>query len=99
VPTYNVNNINPQDIESMQVLKDASAASIYGARAANGVVIMTTKKGKTGVPTISVDSYDGFQNAPKGPNMLNPTQLGQLFWQSQQNAWTDTQPSSVWFRG
>lgn len=86
VPTYNVNNINPQDIESMQVLKDASAASIYGARAANGVVIMTTKKGKTGVPTISVDSYYGFQKAPKGPDMLNPTQLGQLFWESQLNA-------------
>jgi TonB-linked SusC/RagA family outer membrane protein len=86
VPTYNVNNINPQDIESMQVLKDASAASIYGARAANGVVIMTTKKGKSGVPTISVDSYYGFQKAPKGPDMLNPRQLGQLFWESQQNA-------------
>ncbi|QHT67706.1 TonB-dependent receptor [Rhodocytophaga rosea] len=86
VPTYNVNNINPQDIESMQVLKDASAASIYGARAANGVVIMTTKKGKTGAPTVSIDSYYGFQKAPKGPNMLNPTQLGQLFWESQLNA-------------
>jgi TonB-linked SusC/RagA family outer membrane protein len=81
-----VNNINPQDIESMQVLKDASAASIYGARAANGVVIMTTKKGKTGVPSITVDSYYGFQRAPKGPEMLNPTQLGQLFWESQLNA-------------
>ncbi len=86
VPTYNVNNINPQDIESMQVLKDASAASIYGARAANGVVIMTTKKGKSGVPVISVDSYYGFQKAPKGPDMLNPAQLGQLFWESQVNA-------------
>lgn len=86
MPTYNVNNINPQDVESMQVLKDASSASIYGARAANGVVIITTKKGKTGVPTISIDSYYGVQHAPKGPDMLNPTELGQLIWQSLDNA-------------
>lgn len=86
VPTYNVNNINPQDIESMQVLKDASSASIYGARAANGVVIITTKQGKRGVPTITIDSYYGVQHAPKGPDMLNPTELGQLIWQSLSNA-------------
>ncbi|MEO5601352.1 MAG: TonB-dependent receptor [Cyclobacteriaceae bacterium] len=86
VPTYNVNNINPQDIESMQVLKDASSASIYGARAANGVVIITTKQGKKGVPSITIDSYYGIQRAPKGPDMLNPTELGQLIWQSLGNA-------------
>jgi TonB-linked SusC/RagA family outer membrane protein len=82
VPTYNVNNINPQDIESMQVLKDASAASIYGARAANGVVIITTRKGKTGAPTISLDSYYGIQRAPQGPDLLNTRELGELYWQS-----------------
>jgi TonB-linked SusC/RagA family outer membrane protein len=86
VPTYNVNNINPQDIETMQVLKDASSASIYGARAANGVVIITTKQGKAGVPRITVDSYYGIQHSPKGPDMLNPTELGQLIWQSLSNA-------------
>ena len=86
VPTYNVNNINPQDIESMQVLKDASSASIYGARAANGVVIITTKQGKKGVPQITIDSYYGIQQAPKGPDMLNPTELGELIWQSLANA-------------
>lgn len=86
VPTYNVNNINPQDIESMQVLKDASSASIYGARAANGVIIITTKQGKRGVPQISVDSYYGVQRAPNGPDLLNPTELGQLMWESLSNA-------------
>lgn len=86
VPTYNVNNINPQDIESMQVLKDASSASIYGSRAANGVVIITTKQGKRGVPQITIDSYYGVQQAPKGPDMLNPTELGQLIWESLANA-------------
>ena len=86
VPTYNVNNINPQDIESMQVLKDASSASIYGSRAANGVVIVTTKQGKRGVPQITIDSYYGVQKAPKGPELLNPMELGQLMWQSLANA-------------
>lgn len=86
VPTENVNNINPQDIESMQVLKDASAASIYGARAANGVIIITTRKGKTGATTIGLDSYYGVQQAPQGPDMLNPTELGQLLWESMANA-------------
>ncbi len=86
VPTYNVNNINPQDIESMQVLKDASAASIYGARAANGVVIITTKQGKAGTPRITIDSYYGIQQAPQGPDMLNPTELGELTWESLSNA-------------
>jgi len=86
VPTYNVNNINPQDIESMQVLKDASSASIYGARAANGVVIVTTKQGKIGVPRITIDSYYGVQQAPNGMEMVNPTELGQLIWKSLGNA-------------
>src|SRR5690606_41700605 len=49
VPTQDVNNLSPSDIESMQVLKDASAASIYGSRASNGVIIITTRKGKGAV--------------------------------------------------
>ena len=57
VPTRNQGNLNPNDIESLQVLKDASAASIYGSRAANGVVIITTKKGRLGIPRISYDAY------------------------------------------
>lgn len=53
-------NINPDDIESITVLKDAAAASLYGSRAANGVVIITTKKGKAGVPSISFKTSHGF---------------------------------------
>lgn len=53
VPTLSQGNLNPQDIESFQILKDASAASIYGSRAANGVIIITTKKGKVGTSKIS----------------------------------------------
>lgn len=56
-------NINPTDIESIEVLKDASAAAIYGARAANGVVLITTKRGKAGETTVTLNSYVGTQSA------------------------------------
>jgi TonB-linked SusC/RagA family outer membrane protein len=54
-------NLNPEDVESIQVLKDASAAAQYGAQSANGVLIITTKKGRSGAPRISVNSYYGVQ--------------------------------------
>ena len=54
-----LNNINPQDIESIQVLKDASSTAIYGARAANGVVLITTKRGKEGKPKIDLRAWTG----------------------------------------
>jgi len=57
--------LNPGDIESMEILKDASAAAIYGSRAANGVVLITTKKGEYGKGKISFDSYKGVQNIVK----------------------------------
>lgn len=64
------NNIAPNDIESISVLKDASAA-IYGVRAANGVVVVTTKKGATGRNTINVDAYSGWQNWSRFPTVVN----------------------------
>ncbi len=80
VPTRNQNNLNPNDIESLQVLKDASAASIYGSRAANGVVIITTKKGKLGKPTISYTTYYGLQNAAQDVEVLNARELGEYLY-------------------
>lgn len=65
-----LNNISPQDIESIQVLKDAGAASIYGVRGANGVILVTTKKGKTGAPVISYNATYGIQY-PYGENPFN----------------------------
>ena len=58
-------DINPDDIESMEILKDASAAAIYGARAANGVVLITTKRGLNGKTEFSFDSYTGVQNVSR----------------------------------
>jgi TonB-dependent starch-binding outer membrane protein SusC len=65
--------INPSDIESMDILKDASAAAIYGARAANGVIIVTTKRGKEGRTSATYDGYFGVQYVPEGKRlkMLN----------------------------
>lgn len=87
VPTKgNLNTLNPNDIESMQILKDASSASIYGARAGNGVVIITTKKGKSGEPKISFDSYFGTQQRGPVLDLLNTNELAQLTWESERNA-------------
>ena len=66
------NAINPTDIESINVLKDASATAIYGARGANGVVIITTKKGKSELPKLTFNTYFGFQDVVKQMDLLNP---------------------------
>ncbi|MFL9484195.1 TonB-dependent receptor [Chitinophagaceae bacterium LWZ2-11] len=65
------NSINPDDIESMNVLKDASATAIYGARGANGVIVITTKKGKAGPPVVSFNTYYGMQGDAKRLSMMN----------------------------
>lgn len=64
-------SINPSDIVSMDVLKDASAAAIYGARASNGVIMITTKRGKAGEATITYDGYVGFQEQAKKLDIMN----------------------------
>ncbi|ULT26653.1 TonB-dependent receptor plug domain-containing protein [Sphingobacterium sp. E70] len=61
-PTNNGININPDDIASMDILKDASATAIYGSRGANGVIIITTKRGKTDQNNITYSGYVGTQN-------------------------------------
>ncbi len=68
----NNNVINPSDIESMEVLKDASATAIYGARGANGVIIITTKRGKEGPPVIAVSTSYGLQSIIKRADLMNP---------------------------
>lgn len=73
-----INNINPSDIASIDVLKDASATAIYGIRAANGVVIVTTKKGRKDGVQVSFDAYNAFQSKPKEYNILNAQQWATL---------------------
>jgi TonB-linked SusC/RagA family outer membrane protein len=70
--------INPSDIESIEVLKDASATAIYGSHGANGVVIITTKKGKKGTNNVNFSSYIGDQTIAKKLDLLNASQWGSL---------------------
>ncbi|HNX54786.1 MAG TPA: SusC/RagA family TonB-linked outer membrane protein, partial [Prolixibacteraceae bacterium] len=69
-----LNFINPEDIESIDILKDASATAIYGSRGANGVVIVTTKKGKEGKATVSYSGYTGFSNLPSKYDVLTASE-------------------------
>jgi len=74
-----INFLNPADIETLNVLKDASAQSIYGIRAANGVVLVTTKKGKAGAPTvINYDAFAGFQKVTNKVEMANASEYATL---------------------
>jgi TonB-linked SusC/RagA family outer membrane protein len=83
-------NMNPNDIESIQILKDASAASIYGVRAANGVIIMTSKLGqKTKGTTLFFDSYIGIEQGFRLPDLLNPDELAMTIKERQLNSGWD----------
>lgn len=73
-----INNLNPADIESVDVLKDAASAAIYGSRAANGVVLVTTKQGKAGKASISYDGYFGVQNVYKMAPTLNAQEYAMI---------------------
>jgi TonB-linked SusC/RagA family outer membrane protein len=78
VPTTDIRGLNASDISTMSVLKDAASASIYGARAANGVVLITTKRGKANTPVISFNAYSGFSKLRKPIDVLNTSQYRAL---------------------
>ncbi|MFT4204297.1 MAG: TonB-dependent receptor [Chitinophagaceae bacterium] len=86
------NALNPDDIESLEVLKDASATAIYGARGANGVIIITTKKGKAGAPVVSLTSSYGIQKARKKIDMMQPADFVQymLDYNSDTTSWNSS---------
>ncbi len=83
--TNGLNSINPADVASIQVLKDAAASSIYGSRAANGVVVITTRQGNSEESVIELNGYAGVQQAFNLPRMLNAQQYGDVLWQSTKN--------------
>lgn len=78
IPSDNISGLSPNDIESIQVLKDASSAAIYGARAANGVVLITTKRGKAGTPQVKLSAYAGISMLGKKIDALNTEQYKEL---------------------
>lgn len=75
----NINNIPPQDIENMQVLKDASASAIYGANGSNGVIIVTTKRGQTGKPVVNLSTYVGLSLAPERYDVMNADEYAAFY--------------------
>ncbi len=89
-----VNHLNPQEIESMQVLKDAAAAAIYGARGANGVILITTKRGKQGKPTLDVTATFSLADLPKTIEMSDTQKFMKYNEQSYLNSNTPW-PASV----
>ena len=74
-----LNDINPGDIESMEILKDASATAIYGTNGANGVILITTKHGKEGKPSVSYNGYIGFENFAHKMDYCNGAQITQRY--------------------
>lgn len=86
VPGGNPSTINPSDIESIDVLKDAASAAIYGARAANGVILITTRQGNEGKTVISYDGYYGIQNVTKRPQLADAKQYMELIDESRVNS-------------
>lgn len=90
VPVGNTDFLAPDDIETTTVLKDAASASIYGARAANGVIVYTTKKGSRTAKRLSVtyDGLYGFTDPGKGQEFLNPTEFAEWTWQQFRNTAT-----------
>ena len=88
---YDLNDINPNDIASMEILKDASAGAIYGSRAANGVVLITTKRGKTGEGHLEIDYQRGVSNPTNTLDLLNGPQYLQVTDQGFWNEFPDRQ--------
>lgn len=90
-----INNVNPSDIQSMEVLKDGAAAAIYGSVAANGVVIITTKNGKKGDTKIDFNTYISFTNVAKKLELLNAAEYKQVHKQMFENYIADNPGTDV----
>lgn len=90
----NISDINPHDIESVSVLKDATSASLYGSRGANGVIIITTKKGRAGASTLNLNANVGsFQRGIAEYDKLDPYQYMEAAWRGYRNQLVDNNPT------
>ncbi|MBC9794986.1 SusC/RagA family TonB-linked outer membrane protein [Sinomicrobium weinanense] len=87
-----ISDINPQDIESMQVLKDAAATAIYGSRGANGVILISTKRGKAGKTTVSYSSHFGVTSATRLVDMMNGQEYADMKRESRRSSWDGSIP-------
>ncbi|WP_130856846.1 SusC/RagA family TonB-linked outer membrane protein [Olivibacter jilunii] len=90
IENFNLNNINPQDIESVEVLKDASSAAIYGSRGANGVVLVTTKLGKAGTTHVGFNYEYGIQKVSRRIDLMDAQQYIQYYIDAHNNGWINS---------
>ncbi|WNJ21069.1 TonB-dependent receptor [Pontibacter sp. G13] len=93
--TGDISFLNPQDIESMEILKDASATAIYGSRGANGVILITTRRGSEGKPKFHFSSYAGIQEAWNTIDMANAAEYAELRMEAFENDGTTLDPESA----
>ena len=84
-PVTDISTVNPTDIETLDILKDASATAIYGSRGSSGVILITTRRGREGKPVISFDTYYGLQQISLKPTMMNAKQEAQYFYDGVRN--------------
>ena len=91
--TNAIADINPQDIQSMEILKDAAATAVYGSRGSNGVVIVTTKRGSAGRTIVSYDGYYGVTNPLNTVDMMNGAEYADLKRESQREGWNGAIPA------
>lgn len=97
IPTSDTRSINPADVASMTVLKDASSAAIYGAQGANGVVLITTKQGKSGKTQVTLDAYTGFSEVWNTLDVLNGEQYRDLMTEMGQSTdWNRYNKNTDW---
>lgn len=102
-PIANIDLLNPNDIESIDILKDASATAIYGSRGSNGVIIINTKRGKAGKMNMAFDTYYGLQKINHKPAMMNAREIAQYTYDGVRNRNLDegrdvSGPVAGWFR-
>ncbi|MDR2860130.1 MAG: TonB-dependent receptor [Mediterranea sp.] len=90
IPNYDLNLINNNDVESIEVLKDAASSAIYGSRAANGVILISTKKGGKGKPRLNVDFFTGIQQVISKIDVMNSAQYAQASIDAAQNGWIES---------
>jgi len=90
IPVDNFNDVNPGNVKSISVLKDASSAAIYGSRAANGVILITTKSGRTGAPSVTYEGYLGIETPTAFPDYVNSWEYQEAYFQAENNSSTLT---------
>jgi len=96
IPGGDISLVAPDDIETIDILKDAAATSIYGNRASNGVIMVTTKKGKKGVTHVSYNGYGGIENVSNSLKMMNAAQVRAFTTKTGQNLTEDTGADTNW---